>query len=107
MCSHYRFIYPFISFGKRCSCLAEISSCRNGANSAKAIQTRAGFTWGASAAGEDCQQVSRKKLDCPRSERESEIPDPADRSSKISDSEMLNIFLIVFVFCKTDLEGMC
>ena len=69
MCSHYRFIYPFISFGKRCSCLAEISSCRNGANSAKAIQTRAGFTWGASAAGEDCQQVSRKKLDCPRSER--------------------------------------
>ena len=61
----------------------------------------------ASAGGEDCQQVSRKKLDCPRSERESEIPDPADRSSKISDSEMLNIFLIVFVFCKTDLEGTC
>ena len=43
----------------------------------------------------------------PRTERESEIPDPADRSSKTSDSEMLNLFLIVFVFCKTDLEGTC
>lgn len=107
MCSHYRFIYPFISFEERCSCLAEISTCRNGANSAKAIQTRAGLTWRVSAAGEDCQQVTRKKLDCPRTERESEIPDPADRSSKTSDSEMLNLFLIVFVFCKTDLEGTC
>lgn len=44
---------------------AEISTCRNGANSAKAIQTRAGLTWRGSAAGEDCQQVTEKAGSAP------------------------------------------